>query len=451
MHRFDEEIDEVIWAVFRYALDRIKNQPPLDGPRPAEELWDLVGQSITPEGLGGSEALAAYADHLAPACISADHPRFLSFVPVAPTKAAAVFDLVVGASSLCGSSWLDGSGAVFAENQALRWVADLAGLPDGAGGCFVSGGTMANLSALVTARHAADEARGPGTSRPRWAVVAAESAHSSVASAARVMDVDVLSAPVDVDRRLRGDALQATIDRRPAGTEVFAVVATAGTTNLGTVDAIDEVAAVAAGAGVWLHVDAAYGGAGLAAPSVRQAYAGIERCDSMVVDPHKWLFAPYDCAALVYRDPAPARAAHTQHADYLDPIINRDEWNPSDYAHVLTRRVRGLPFWFSLAVHGTDAYRDAVERTLEVARAATAMVRDAEHLELVDEPTLSVVVFRRLGWSADDYTAWSDRMLADGTALVVPTKVDGETVLRFCIVNPVTTEADIAEILQALC
>ena len=146
------------------------------------------------------------------------------------------------------------------------------------------------------------------------------------------MDVDVLEAGTDDRRRLRGAAVSEAIEGRPAGTEVFAVVATAGTTNLGVVDALDEVGEAAAAAGAWFHVDGAYGCAALAAPSVRDLFDGIERADSLVVDPHKWLFAPFDCAALIYRDPAVARAAHTQHAGYLDPINERGEWNPSDYA-----------------------------------------------------------------------------------------------------------------------
>ena len=156
---------------------------------------------------------------LAPACISQDHPRALSFVPSAPTEASALFDLVVGASSIYGGSWLEGSGAVHAENQALRWIADLAGLPDHAGGCFVSGGSAGNLSALVAARHAAAEARtAAGRERPaRWRIAASAEAHSSIASTARVMDIDVIDAPVDDRGRLTGAALARTLDELDAG------------------------------------------------------------------------------------------------------------------------------------------------------------------------------------------------------------------------------------------
>ena len=452
MHDLDAENEDLVRKVIDYALERLGGDAPLHCPPSAEELHALVGDTITPGGLGGTEALRTFAEHLAPACMPTDHPRYLAFVASAPTLAASAFDLVVGSSSLCGSTWLDGAGMVFAENQALRWIADLAGMPDSAGGCFVTGGTMGNLSALVTARHDAVRRRtSAGSERPeRWAVVAAESAHSSIDSAAGVMDVDVLLAAVDGGQRLRGDAVATAIAGRPAGTEVFAVVATAGTTNLGIVDDIDGVADACTSAGVWLHIDGAYGGAAMAAPSVRHRFAGIQRADSLVVDPHKWLFSPFDCAALVYADPSLARAAHTQHAGYLEPIIDDTVWNPCDYANVLTRRARGVPFWFSLAVHGTDAYTDAIEHTLEVTRATRDLVEAAEHLELLVEPELSVVAFRRRGWGSDDYQAWCDRLLAAGTALLTPTTFDGGAAMRICIVNPRTSVSDLQEVLATL-
>jgi glutamate/tyrosine decarboxylase-like PLP-dependent enzyme len=230
----------------------------------------------------------------------------------------------------------------------------------------------------------------------------------------------------------------------------FAVVATSGTTNFGIVDDLASVAEVCREFGIWFHVDGAYGGAGLAAPSVRHLYAGIEHCDSFIVDPHKWLFAPFDCCALLYREPALARVAHTQHASYLDVLTEAPDWNPTDYSVGLTRRARGLPFWFSLATHGTDAYRDAVERTLAVTRFAAAEMRRRDYLEVVREPDLSVVVFRRLGWTAGQYQEWSDRLLAEEFAFVVPTSHEGEVMTRFAIVNPRTSEEDIVAILDTM-
>jgi len=214
LHEFDQTTDQLADALFQYALGRVKTEPPLNGPRTPEELWNDVGQTITEDGIGNEAALAIFTDHLAPACLPADHPRFLAFVPGAPSAASSLFDLVVGASSMCANSWLEAAGAVYAENQALRWVADLVGLPDEAGGCFASGGTMGNLSALVTARdHAQRRHREQGIPQPnRWAIMASDGAHSSIASAARVLGVDVVQVPTDDERRLRGKAVEAAFD-----------------------------------------------------------------------------------------------------------------------------------------------------------------------------------------------------------------------------------------------
>jgi L-2,4-diaminobutyrate decarboxylase len=324
-------------------------------------------------------------------------------------------------------------------------------LPPQAGGVFVQGGTIGNLSALVAAREAALHRRGR---RPaRWGVLVTEETHSSVKHAlAVVMDVDVIEVPGDERGRMLGTALRTTVTALPEARRdaIFAVVATAGTTNLGVVDDIAGSADVAAEHGWWLHVDGAYGGAGLAAPSVRHLFEGVERADSFIVDPHKWLFAPFDSCALIYRDPVQARAAHTQHAGYLDPVTVEGEWNPSDFAIQLTRRARGLPFWFSLAVHGTDAYCAAVERTLTVARAGAALIREAPHLRLVAEPDLSVLIFERIGWGEDDYASWSARLLDAQVAFVTPTRHAGRVCTRFAIVNPLTTPEDLALIIDSM-
>src|SRR5712691_8745855 len=215
MHRSTPEIEELAGEIFDYARERIRMDPPtLDGPRQPQELAEQVGRTISAEGLGGHRALRIFADQLAPATISCDHPLFLAFVPAAPTEASVLFDLVVSASSIVGSTWLEAAGAVYAENEALRWLADLAGLPDGAGGCFVSGGSGGNLSGLVAARHTAARRReADGRERPaRWWVAAVDEAHSSVKSAARIMDAETLPVRADERGRLTGRALEAALD-----------------------------------------------------------------------------------------------------------------------------------------------------------------------------------------------------------------------------------------------
>jgi glutamate/tyrosine decarboxylase-like PLP-dependent enzyme len=448
IHEFSSEVQALADEILAYSLQRLKDDPPLDGPRTSEDLFDEVGNTITAKGLGGHEALEVFTNVLAKACISTDHPRNLAFIPSAPTEYSNLFDLVVGASSLYGGSWQEGAGAVFAENQALRWISDLAGLPATAGGVFVQGGTIGNLSALVAARAHA-RTKYPNTTK--WAIACSAEAHSSIASAANIMDVEMLTIEPGVDRKLHGDAVGAAIDDLHARsqTRVFAVVATGGTTNLGIVDDLTSVGAATHQRDIWFHVDGAYGLAALCAPSVRAKFNGVETADSLIVDPHKWLFAPFDACALIYLNPEIAKETHTQHASYLDTLRD-DSWSPSDYAIHLTRRVRGLPFWFSLAAHGTDAYTEAMEKTLDVARAAAQLVREHPNLELVMEPELSIVAFTRKGWTATDYQKWSDKLLADQIGFIPPSSDKGQAILRLAIVNPWTKVSDISMILDTL-
>jgi glutamate/tyrosine decarboxylase-like PLP-dependent enzyme len=449
VHVYDALTDDLAQRIFSYALERIRlDPPPLDGPRSPEDLRALVGRTITAQGIGGQRALELFAQVLAPSNISVDHPRFWAFVAAAPTEAATLFDLVVGASSLYGGSWLEGAGSTYAENQALRWLADLAGLPDEAGGVFVSGGTAGNLSALVAARHAW-RGKNPANARARGAIAASSSVHSSVRTAARVMDVDVIDVPADGRGRLTGSALGVALADVDVD-DLIAIVATAGSTNVGVVDDLAGAAAVATEVDTWLHVDGAYGGAALMAPKLRRLFDGIERADSFIVDPHKWLFAPYDCCALLYRDPRLARAAHAQKAEYLDVLHEAGEWNPSDYAIHLTRRARGMPLWFSLATYGTDAYREAIEMTLSLTQEVAHLVDRLDHVELCLRPELSVIVLRRVGWQPVDYQRWCDRTLRDQIAFVVPSSWKNETVLRLCFVNPRTTIDDVAQVLETL-
>jgi L-2,4-diaminobutyrate decarboxylase len=450
MHEFTPEVEELAKEILEYSLIRLRTDPPLDAPKTAQELYELAGNTITAKGLGGHEALNLFKDVLAKACISTDHPRYLAFIPSAPSEYANLFDLVVGASALYGGSWLEGAGAVFAENQALKWISDLAGMPETAGGVFVQGGTIGNLSALVTARNTF---RAKRKDVSRWVIAASSDAHSSIKSAADVMDVGIVLINPNQDGSLQADSAAAAIDKYHSENpshQVFALVATAGTTNLGIIDDLEGLARCAKSRDIWFHVDGAYGLAALCAPSVRPLFNGIELADSLIVDPHKWLFAPFDACALIYRNPKLAKAAHLQKAAYLETLDDEDEWNPSDYAIHLTRRARGLPFWFSLAAHGTDEYAKAMERTMEVARDAANQVRNHKNLKLVIEPSLSIVAFERVGWERADYEKWSDQLLADQIGFVTPSAHKGKPILRFAIVNPWTKESDISAILATL-
>ena len=450
MHQFNSEVEELAKEVLEYSLLRLRTDPPLDGPKTEAELFNLVGNTITEKGLGGQQALKLFKDVLAKACISTDHPRYLAFIPSAPSEFANLFDLVVGASALYGGSWLEGAGAVYAENQALKWIADLANMPASCGGVFVQGGTIGNLSALVTARNTFRSKRKDVT---KWVVAASSDAHSSIKSAAEVMDIGMLLIKPDKDGSLQGADCEIAIDKYHSENpnhQVFALVATAGTTNLGIIDNLKSIAKCALDRKIWFHVDGAYGLAALCAPSVRPLFDGIELADSFIVDPHKWLFAPFDACALIYRNPKLAKQAHLQKAAYLETLDEDNEWNPSDYAIHLTRRARGLPFWFSLAAHGTLEYAKAMEKTMDVAKNAARQVSEHPNLKLLMEPTLSIVAFERVGWSLADYEKWSDKLLADQIGFVTPSSHKGRPILRFAIVNPWTNPSDISAILATL-
>jgi glutamate/tyrosine decarboxylase-like PLP-dependent enzyme len=452
MHQFDESIADVADAVLRFARERTEQHPiELGSPKSPEELLELCGETVTADGIGATEAMRLFEDVLHPASLSVDHERYLSFVPAAPTETSVLFDLAVGASSIYGGSWLEGAGAVFAENQALDWLVQLAGLPQGAGGVFVPGGTMGNLSAMVAARDAIEHRRG---SRPdRWAFIASKQTHSSVKSMASIMDADVIPVETDDGFRLTGEAVAAALEEH--GDRVAAVIATSGTTNLGIIDDLRGIGEACQAHGVWMHVDGAYGAAAMASPTWRPLFDGIELADSFIVDPHKWLFAPFDCCALIYRDPDDGRRSHMQSAGYLAFLDEWGDWNPSDFAAHLTRRVRGLPFWFSLAAHGTDAYASAIDTTMDMSRYAAQAVRDADHLTLLLDPVLSVVAFERDGWTAEQYQQWSMDVMNEGTAFVVPSRHTGhdgvkKACYRFCFVNPLTSTDDVDEIITRL-
>ena len=450
MHSVDAITEQMIRSVLAYAENRLRLDPvPLDkGSRDPAELDFALSGLLDEEPHDPDQVLGVYAAFLAPAVISADSPRFLGFIPAAPTKASLLFDMLISCASIQGISWLEAAGAIHAENQVLRLIADRAGLPPGAGGCFVSGGSAANLSALAVARETAKRR----SDRPgqRWRALVSADAHSSIHNTLGLLEMDALVVPAK-SHRLTGEAARAAIaaDGDPASLAV--IVATSGTTNAGIIDDLDGLAAVAREHELWFHVDGAYGGAGLFAPSVRAAYAGIEHADSFVVDPHKWLFAPFDCAALLYRDPALARSVHTQDAGYLDVIHEQPgEWNPTDYAYHLTRRARGLPLWFSLCVYGVRAYSAAIETAIGLAQQAAAQIAARDYLELVREPSLSVVLFRRRGWSPADYSRWADKLLADQVAFMPPTTWEGETVARFAFLHPQTPLDLVAEILDRM-
>ena len=454
MHDIDIDLIEMSLDIMKYVIHRItETNPKLGRFKSEQELKELVGETITAKGIGGEKALHLWKTVLSKATASIDHPRHLAFVPAAPSRAAIMFDLIASASSIHGAYWLEGAGGIFAENQAMEWLVTLTGLPKGAFGVFTSGGTAANLSAIITGRENWRSKNAENYSR-RGLIITSSGAHSSVKAMARVIDAEIIL--IETEDSLTAKELQQTINTLTEEKRkcLFAVVATGGTTNAGIIDDLAGIGNICNKEELWFHVDCAYGGGALAADSVRHLFNGIELADSITIDPHKWLFTPYDCGAIIYRNPELAKRAHGQEGSYLEIFKDAVGFNPSDYQIQLTRRVRGLPLWFSLAMHGTDVYKKAIERGIELAHIAAAKIKANPLLELVREPGLSCVLFRRKGWQHGDYNRWTFKNLDDGFALVTPTKWkkgEGfETVARFCFINPDTTEKDIDDILKTM-
>ena len=458
MHALDIELVEMTLDVMKYAINRISDtSPDLGKPKKEEELKALVGETITDDGIGGEKAFELFRDILVKAAVPVDHPRHLAFVPAAPTRAATLFDLITSASSIHGAYWMTGAGGIFCENRAMDWLVQLTDLPDEAFGVFTSGGTAANLSAMIAAREywrsLDDENKAL-----KALIITSEGAHSSIKSMAQVIDADMILVEDDQEEKMTGSCLQkkinelSEIDRK----RLFAVVGTGGTTNAGIVDDLKGIADVCENEKLWFHVDAAYGGAALAAPSVRHLFKGINLADSITIDPHKWMFSPYDCGAVIYRNMELAANAHSQKGAYLD--IFKDEgaqgFNPADYQIQLTRRLRGLPLWYSIATHGTKKYAEAIEQGIYLANQAAKKIKAHAKLRLVREPGLSCVLFERVDWEAQDYINWTYDNHQSGFALVTPTKwkINGnmKTISRFCFINPDTTEKDIDDILATL-
>ena len=441
MFEYDPALTERFFELCRGRLESASSLPVGFGSARAPAPGVIDGL-ITEEGTDPERVLDLFLTELAPGMLVTDSPDDVAYVPHAPTQAARLFDMWVACASLPGTHWFEAAGAITAENQALRVLADLAGMPESAGGCFVSGGSMGNLSALYVARE-----RYGQRARGRARVALSAETHVSAALALRLLGMDAIEVPTD-DHRLTGETLRAALEADPRAEDVVAVVATAGTTNAGMVDDLEGIAAVAKEREIWMHVDGAYGGGGLFVPELKRLYHGIEHCDSIVIDPHKWLFTTYDCGALLYREPTYAKDVLAQHASYLEILHTDDqnEWNPGDFAFHLTRRMRGLPFWYSLAVYGLRAYREAIAGAVDMAHRCARMIDDLPYLELIREPELSVVLFRRQGWGRDDYLGWCDRLLRDQRAHVAPTGWEGEPCARLGFGHPQTS----IELVEAL-
>jgi glutamate/tyrosine decarboxylase-like PLP-dependent enzyme len=388
-----------------------------------------------------------------------DHPRFFAYVPSPGNFVGAMADALASGFNPFAGAWAIAAGAAQVELVTVDWLRAICGLPAGAGGTFVSGGSMANLTALAAARH-----RRFGTGDFSRAVVyASDQVHSSVVRGARVLGfaperVRLLAS--DAALRLQPAALARAMEEdAAAGLVPFCVVASAGTTSTGAVDPLAETAAVCRAAGAWLHVDGAYGAAAALTERGRALLAGLGEADSVSMDPHKWLFQPFECAAVLVRDAQVLRDVFRMVPEYLkDSDLSHEEVNFRDRGVQLTRGFRALKLWMSIQAFGLDAFRAAVDRGIDLAAIAEEELRASPEWEVLTPAQLAIVTFRfrpsGSPLSDAELDALQRRIAAEttrgGFAMLSTTELAGRAALRLCTINPRTTDDDVRETIRRL-
>jgi len=426
-------------------LERLDELPPIR-VGDARELRAALG-GPPPEAPGDPDAaLDALFEQVLPFVQAPDHPRFFArigspgnFMSVLADAAASGFNVFTG-------SWTGGSGPAMVELVVLEWLRELCGMPPGTEGVLVTGGSVASLVALAAARTARFGERAPAEA---VAYVSSEG-HASVPRALRTLgitEVRVLAAGPDC--RLRAADVRAAVEAdRAAGRTPFCLVATAGTTSTGAADSLGELADLCADEDLWLHVDGAYGAPAVLTEPGRAVLAGMERADSLVLDPHKWLFQPYEIGCVLVREPALLGETFALSGAYLRDTLG-GEVNFRDRSVQLTRGGRALKLWLSIRVFGLAAFRDAVARGIALAEHAEAVLRERPGWEVVSPAQLAIVCFRREGDDALQ-TRISNAMVAEGFAAPSTTEVAGRVALRLCTINPRTTEEDIRRTIERM-
>jgi glutamate/tyrosine decarboxylase-like PLP-dependent enzyme len=442
----------VDWLVDRAA---VRSAEPTLRRRAPAEMAAAIDAAAPREGRDLTTLLEQLGHDVLPFRSRIDHPRYLAYVPGEGTWPGALGDLIASAYNIDAGNWMESAGPTHLETVVLSWFADWIGYPGTASGALVSGGSAANLTALACAREALS-----GAMRDDLVVYVSDQGHSSLARAARNLGfrpAQVRVLPVDEAFRMRVDALVAAMEADlAAGRRPLAVLAVAGTTNTGAVDRLPEISEECRRRGVWLHVDAAYGGFAAVTTRGRELLAGLDRADSVTLDPHKWLYQPIECGALLVRQGHLLREAFEIQPAYLaDTRAGTGEVNLASHGLQLTRTSRALKVWLSVQYFGVDAFVAAVAATLELAQRARAWVEQSARLELMAPVTLGVVCFRRHPEGVDDegelerINAALVAGLADsGRGLVSSTRLRGRYAVRCCILNHGTTWSDVHEVLE---
>lgn len=399
------------------------------------------------------ESLDFLARHVFTNILHVDHPRFFAFVPSPNNFVSTMADTLASGFNVFNGTWLGGSAAAAIELVVIDWLRGFCGLPEETGGLFVSGGSVANTTALMVARHAKLHDRVEGA-----VVYFSDQTHSSVERGLLVLGFapeQMRKIRSDADFQIPLDALSAQISAdRAAGLRPFCIIANAGTTNTGAVDPFPELADLAAREGLWLHADGAYGAAAIISDRAREALRGLDRVDSLSLDPHKWLFQSFECGCVLVRNAELMKAAFQIHPDYLQDVHRSlVEVNLCDYGIQLTRSFRALKVWLSIHTFGMQAFRDAISRGFDLAEIAEQRLRAMADWEVLSPARMAIVCFRYVPRSGDVNALQlqlMETMLRDQFALLTTTVLRGDTVLRMCTINPRTTEADITETLMRL-
>ena len=419
--------------------ETLDSQPPVVIGE-AAALRAAVGGAAPEQPGDADEALDRLFDEVLPWTSRPIHPRFFARISSPSNFVSTLADAAASGFNLLGTSWVAASGPSTIELTVVDWLRSWCGMPAGTEGLLVSGGSMASLTALVAAREARGGVGG--------VVYLSDQAHASILRDLKVMgETEVRVLESDADFRLPVSAVAGAVAAdRAAGQTPFAVVATAGTTNTGAVDPLEELADLCSAEGIWFHVDGAYGAAAALCAPGRSALAGMERADSLTIDPHKWLFQPYEAGALLIREPGLLERTFGLSGEYLRDTFG-EEVNFRDRGIQLTRGVRALKLWLSVQVFGLAAFRDAVAQGLSLAEHAEAVLRARPGWEIVTPAQLGIVCFAREG---GDESRISADTVSDGYAAPSTTVLRGRTVLRLCTINPRTTFEEIEATIERM-
>ncbi|MCB9597218.1 MAG: decarboxylase [Sandaracinaceae bacterium] len=384
------------------------------------------------------------------------HPRFFGFIPSPSNFAAVLADALVAGFNPFGGNFVEAPGPHELERVTVGWLRDACDFDADAAGLFVSGGSMANLTALCVAR----EVKLGGEPKKSARIYVSEQAHGSIAKGLRVLGFRrecVVPVPTDDAFRMNPVVLDELIRLdRVAGNSPFAVVATVGTTNTGAIDPLEAISAVCRRRSLWLHVDGAYGAAARLSPRAREQLHGFALVDSLSLDPHKWLFTPYECGLVLVQDGAALARTFAQPADYLDDVGSDDEPDLQDQGIQLTRSLRALKVWMTFQVFGADAIAAAIDRGVAQAERVGRRVEAMPGWQLACPPSLAICAFRYAPDSMTDEDADAlnfglvPRLAATGEAFVTSTKLRGRRYLRMCTISPRTTDADVDRTLARL-